>query len=171
MSTSLPTPSIPHDPHQNAPNSSRISIALVAAALFTFALFVFFSIHRRPSRDPSTTSPPSLMNKPSSMCKPKLWEVCLDEDHDAAVRDWQVSHAPCVYANMSRDIFSTLCSLSTHGRTMAWGRRRAADTLLMLHHARSLNRRWTTISQWLKCGSTPDAQLTCPLHVLQHLPL
>ncbi|KAI9465338.1 hypothetical protein BJY52DRAFT_1246605 [Lactarius psammicola] len=95
MSTPLPTPSIP-DSHHNAPHPSRASIALIAASLVSFVLFVYLSVHRRPSRDALATPSPAMTNKPSAKRKPMLWEVCLDEDDhreltrlDGAVRNWQ----------------------------------------------------------------------------------
>ena len=115
MSSSLPTSSIPDSPHHNAPHASYTSIALIIASLLTFVVFVFLSVHRRPSRDALVDpSPFTATNKPSSKRKPKLWEVCLDEDHhreltrlDGAVRNWEVSHTRQVCTtNVSRDIFA-----------------------------------------------------------------
>ena len=115
MSTTLPTPSIPDSHHNNAPHPSRASIALIAASLFSFVLFVFLSVHRRPSRDALATPSSSTANKPSSKYKPRLWEVCLDEDDhreltrlDGAVRNWQVSHTTPWITYVSRDVCSTL---------------------------------------------------------------
>ncbi|KAI9441716.1 hypothetical protein H4582DRAFT_2073858 [Lactarius indigo] len=95
MSTPLPTPSI-LDSHHSLPHPSRASIALIATSLFSFGLFVFLSVHKRPSRRALSTPLPSITNKSSAKYKPKLWEVCLDEDDhreltrlDGAVRNWQ----------------------------------------------------------------------------------
>ena len=115
-----PTPSIPDLPSHAPP---RTSIALIAASLFGFLVFVFLSIHKRPSQRARTTSSPPVTNKkPSAKHRPKLWEVCLDEDHlDGASHDWQVSHIPYPHEmNVSCDA----ClhnSLSPHGRTIVWG--------------------------------------------------
>ncbi|KAH9067553.1 hypothetical protein EDB87DRAFT_1583846 [Lactarius vividus] len=95
MSTPLPTPSV-LDSRHGLPHPSRASIALIATSLFSFGLFVFLSVHKRPSRRALAIPSPSITNKPSENYKPKLWEVCLDEaDHreltrlDGAVRNWQ----------------------------------------------------------------------------------
>jgi len=89
-----PTPSIPDLPSHGPPHTS---IALIAAALFCFLVFVYFSVHKRPSRRVRTTpSPPITNKKRSAKYRPKLWQVCLDEDHhpelarlDGAAHDWQ----------------------------------------------------------------------------------
>jgi hypothetical protein len=87
-------PSVSDSTSHTSHRSSHASIALIVTSLFTFLLFVCLSIKRRPSR----RAPPSLSitnDKSSAKRKPKLWEVCLDEDLtrlDGAVRNWQVGH-------------------------------------------------------------------------------
>ncbi|KAH9046808.1 hypothetical protein EDB84DRAFT_1558017 [Lactarius hengduanensis] len=94
MSTPLPEPSI-LDSHQHTlPHPSRASIILILASLISFGLFVFLSVHKRPSRRALAIPSPSITNKPSAKHKPKLWEIRLDEDReltrlDGAVRNWQ----------------------------------------------------------------------------------
>ncbi|KAF8270435.1 hypothetical protein EI94DRAFT_1722663 [Lactarius quietus] len=91
MSSSLPTTP---DTSHSQPRSSHTSIALISASLFSFLLFVFLSVHKRPSRRAQAApSPPVTNKKASSKHRPHLWEVCLDEDDhtrlDGAVHNWQ----------------------------------------------------------------------------------
>jgi hypothetical protein len=88
------TPSVADSASYNSHRFSHASIALIITSLFTFLVFVCLSIQKRPSRRARSTPSQSMANdKPSAKHKPKLWEVCLDEDLtrlDGAVHNWQV---------------------------------------------------------------------------------
>ena len=125
----LPTSSQSDPLSSNTHHSSHASIALIVTSLFTFLVFFFLSVYRRPSRRARPTPSRSMTNgKSSAKRKPKLWEVYLDEDPytdftrlDGAVHNWQVGHHKffiLMPTNLSRDIYN---SLSPHRRTIVWG--------------------------------------------------